>query len=271
MSSKDLSKQLRQVADVHPFLSTSDLIKEFQNVSPLQVEESLEECVEQGFLLRLPLSGHECYISAVQESHWMRIVSKELETYHKLFPLRQGQPREDLLSRLSKHLRGQFRLELSGPQTTVLLDLWTKKEILRVDERTVSLTGHEVKISGAQKKAEAKLAQRMTTDSFSPPARSIVLELLGGDQALLEFLLESGAYVAVNREVVYSREALLALQDQVVQYLLVNNKATMAELRDLLGISRKYVQALLEYMDASVVTRREGEVRTLMEEKKKDS
>ena len=55
-----------------------------------------------------------------------------------------------------------------------------------------------------------------------------------------------------------------------MQYLSTHGTATLAELRDLLGTSRKYVQPLLEYMDASLITRREGETRTLTERKKKE-
>jgi selenocysteine-specific elongation factor len=38
---------------------------------------------------------------------------------------------------------------------------------------------------------------------------------------------------------------------------------TLAEVRDLLGSSRRYVQALLEHLDAIGVTVREGEARRL--------
>jgi selenocysteine-specific elongation factor len=40
-------------------------------------------------------------------------------------------------------------------------------------------------------------------------------------------------------------------------------KITVAETRDLLGTSRRYVLALLEHLDASGVTRREGDYRVL--------
>jgi len=40
-------------------------------------------------------------------------------------------------------------------------------------------------------------------------------------------------------------------------------QVTLAEVRDLLGTTRKYVQALLEHLDAIGVTVREGDARKL--------
>jgi selenocysteine-specific elongation factor len=42
-----------------------------------------------------------------------------------------------------------------------------------------------------------------------------------------------------------------------------NEQATLAKVRDLLGKTRKYVQALLEHLDAIGVTAREGDARRL--------
>jgi selenocysteine-specific elongation factor len=40
-------------------------------------------------------------------------------------------------------------------------------------------------------------------------------------------------------------------------------KITLAEVRDLLGTSRKYAQALLEHLDATGMTLRDGDYRRL--------
>jgi selenocysteine-specific elongation factor len=47
------------------------------------------------------------------------------------------------------------------------------------------------------------------------------------------------------------------------QYLLKHDKMTVAEARDLFNTSRKYVLALLEQLDATGMTRREGDYRML--------
>ena len=50
---------------------------------------------------------------------------------------------------------------------------------------------------------------------------------------------------------------------KVQEMLLQKEKITLAEVRDLLGTSRKYAQALLEHLDAISVTVRDGDFRRL--------
>ena len=50
---------------------------------------------------------------------------------------------------------------------------------------------------------------------------------------------------------------------KVQEMLRQNEKITLAEVRDLLGTSRKYAQALLEHLDAIGVTIRDGDFRRL--------
>jgi selenocysteine-specific elongation factor len=45
--------------------------------------------------------------------------------------------------------------------------------------------------------------------------------------------------------------------------LIQNGKITLAEVRDLFSTSRKYAQALLEHLDSSGFTVREGDYRKL--------
>lgn len=46
-------------------------------------------------------------------------------------------------------------------------------------------------------------------------------------------------------------------------YLAKNDKITVADARDLYGTSRRYVLALLEHLDTTGVTKREGDYRVL--------
>jgi selenocysteine-specific elongation factor len=47
-------------------------------------------------------------------------------------------------------------------------------------------------------------------------------------------------------------------------HLKANGKITLGEARDLLHTSRKYAQALMEYLDGRKITRRVGDDRVLM-------
>ncbi len=270
MSSQDLSTQLAQIVTGSPFQTVSNLLSEFPMESHSEVNTALHSCLRQGLLLEVPLSPHEGFVSAEDEANWLGVATSELETYHHQNPLRQGQPSEDLLSRLALHMRRKLKQKIEPSHLAALLNYWTSKSLFKVERGIVSLNGHEVRFSKKQEHAAAKLALSMQSNPFSPPAKSAMLECLDNDEALLEALLDSGPYITAGNDIVFSESAIFTMQDRVTQYISAHGTATLAELRDLLGTSRKFVQALLEYMDANLITRREGETRTLTERKKKE-
>jgi selenocysteine-specific elongation factor len=57
--------------------------------------------------------------------------------------------------------------------------------------------------------------------------------------------------------------ALAELAERVVAICERDGRVTVAGVRDELGSSRRYVQALLEHLDAERVTRREGDAHVL--------
>jgi selenocysteine-specific elongation factor len=53
------------------------------------------------------------------------------------------------------------------------------------------------------------------------------------------------------------------MREGVVDLIRSEGSATIAQVRDLFGTSRKYAVALMEYLDQERVTRRVGDVRVL--------
>jgi len=63
--------------------------------------------------------------------------------------------------------------------------------------------------------------------------------------------------------VVFAASAYDEMERRVTAYIKEKGKVTLAEVRDLFGTSRKYAQALLEYLDEKKITRRIGDERVL--------
>jgi selenocysteine-specific elongation factor len=53
------------------------------------------------------------------------------------------------------------------------------------------------------------------------------------------------------------------MQSRITARVKQNGKITLGEVRDMFGSSRKYVQALLEYLDREKVTKRVGDDRVI--------
>jgi selenocysteine-specific elongation factor len=99
-----------------------------------------------------------------------------------------------------------------------------------------------------------ELERRLRAAGIEPPPDS---ELDPGDLAALR---EAGRAIRVTKSMHYHRDALAELRARVIALAEGNGGAvTLAQLRDDLGSSRKFAQALLEHFDAERLTIRRGE------------
>jgi selenocysteine-specific elongation factor len=79
----------------------------------------------------------------------------------------------------------------------------------------------------------------------------------------LRRLVAAGQAVRVGRNLHFHPEPLAELEARVIALCERDGSATIASVRDELGTSRKYAQALLEHLDGERVTRRVGDAHTL--------
>ena len=87
---------------------------------------------------------------------------------------------------------------------------------------------------------------------------------VGIARKVLGKLAADGRIVRVNSEMHFSAGAMDQAKALVSERLTAHPEgATAAELREVLGVSRKYAIPLLEYFDAQGITKRDGDVRTL--------
>ncbi|HKT38395.1 MAG TPA: SelB C-terminal domain-containing protein, partial [Ktedonobacterales bacterium] len=94
-----------------------------------------------------------------------------------------------------------------------------------------------------------------------PPTRPEVEEALGAGVTAL--LIEQGQLVKVTDIILLDRDAYAEAIRRVVAHLRAHNTLTVAEARDLLGTTRKYMLAIFEHLDERRITRRNGDDRLL--------
>ena len=95
-------------------------------------------------------------------------------------------------------------------------------------------------------------------------------ELGDGAEAALAELRAAGRVVRLDRTMHVHREVLDALRDRVAAIIAAEDSITLARLRDELGTSRRYAQALLEGLDADRVTLRLPDDRRVLRRKRAD-
>lgn len=79
----------------------------------------------------------------------------------------------------------------------------------------------------------------------------------------LRLLESAGQIVRVGRNLHFHPEPLAEFEARVVDLIERDGQATIAGVRDELATSRKYAQALLEHLDRTKVTRRDGDAHVL--------
>lgn len=118
-----------------------------------------------------------------------------------------------------------------------------------------------------EQQAAEKIAARLKDAGTTPPA---VEDLLGGLAVkdavawrALGALAEAGRAVRVGDQFAFDEHAYAALEQAAAEYLRAHGQATVSELKDALGVSRKYAVPLMEHFDATGLTKREGDLRSL--------
>ncbi|MEW6094335.1 MAG: selenocysteine-specific translation elongation factor [Chloroflexota bacterium] len=211
-------------------------------------ESALQELVDSKKIVKL----ENVLIAAPQFETIRQTVVATLVAYHKEYPLRRGMPREELKSKLKLQPRA-FNLAI-----TRLIELGI---LSAPAQPSISLPSHKVRFSPPQQVKVDKLLAQFAAAPFAPPSVKECQAETGED--VFAALLDSGDLVAVSDEVVFRKSDYETMVEKIRQAIAQKGQITLAEVRDLLGTSRKYVQALLEFLDAEGVTVRVGEARKL--------
>ena len=181
---------------------------------------------------------------------WNGVVERtqqSLEAYYGQFPLRRGAPKEELRSRLGMTAQ-VFNLTFARLQ---------EQSVVEEDGALVRLPGYEPTLSYEQDKQVNAYIRTLEAEPFSPPTDA------PPDDEVLNLLDEQGKVVRVSETVVYSAEAYEQMVGIISEYIRENGEISVANVRDVLGTSRKYALALMDYMDHKRITRRVGDARVL--------
>ena len=170
-----------------------------------------------------------------------------LGEYHRQFPLRPGAPKEELRSRLN----------LNPQVFNDVMKLLNEAGVIHLGESTVRLPDHTPSLGDAQRKTVDDYLHRLDSDPFSPPTDIPI------DSEVVNLLDDEGKVVKVSETVVFSATAYREMVDRISTHLGERGEITVADVRDLLGTSRKYALALMDHLDHVRITRRVGDVRVL--------
>src|SRR5213076_1091025 len=109
---------------------------------------------------------------------------------------------------------------------------------------------------------EKRIREALTGQPFDPPSRKTI-ESDPQARQVVRFLIENGDVTELALDVVLLRESFERMKSQVAEFISDRGPATVSELRQALGSSRRVMVPLLERLDRDGVTRRVGDKRML--------
>ncbi len=210
--------------------------------------DALDELLENGKLIKI---DDELFAAL---PHWNDLHDKTLqivESYHKNFPLRRGIPREELKS----------RLKLSARVFNGVVTYYVIRNTLVETNYFISIPSHEVRFDNGQQVKVQALMRKFAQSPFSPP--SVKECQAETDEEIVNALIEKNELVAVSQDVVFRKADYDEMVAKIRTALEQKGQISLAEVRDLFDTSRKYAQALLEHLDTTGVTMRDGDFRKL--------
>ncbi|HEY7875713.1 MAG TPA: selenocysteine-specific translation elongation factor [Actinomycetota bacterium] len=184
-------------------------------------------------------------VSARRLAELQKGLRDALGAHHRARPLERGPSRE--VARAATALESREFDALIGITPDVV-----------EDGAIVRLEAHRVELAPQEQRARDELVGRIEASGFQPP----FAKDLGGDPALVRALVDAGELVRIGDFYLTRRRADDAIA-RVRSAIEERGPLTVAEIRDLLGTSRKYAVPLCEWLDATSVTRRQGDVRAL--------
>jgi selenocysteine-specific elongation factor len=224
------------------------------------VGEAVERLVASGALVSVPVGPRRTATVPLETVRGLedRVV-RLLGRLHRARPRLTTLPRSWLASPLAD----------LGSDSLVAAILERLRAAGRVvgDARSVALADFAPKLSHGERKLKLEIAEAFRTGGFSPPDVADWTAKAGNRApAILELfalLRDEETLVELAPGLFLDREFEIEMRKRVATHLGDGRGMTVAELRDLLGTTRKFAVPLAEYLDRIALTRREGDLRFL--------
>ena len=250
--------QLVQLVAEHGHsLPTLEKLAAPQNLDREELGRSLEELTSAGKVLQ-PLPGR--YLAAsVFDAIWDSCRGL-LEQYHRQNPLHAGMKVAELRQKLLKNTD-------QAVADAILAALAREGKIKAVADR-YALADFAVHLTKRQSAIREKLLQTYRKAGLEVPGLDEVIASFppaeqGDCRQVVESLVSGGGLVMLTPQLCLHSQVYAQVCDKTRDFMAEHQELTLEEFRDLLGTSRKYALAVLEYYDKNKILKKDGDVRRL--------
>ncbi|RME41183.1 MAG: selenocysteine-specific translation factor [Planctomycetota bacterium] len=183
---------------------------------------------------------------------WMR-------RFHEIHPDQPGKPVDSVVGYLDR---------LTGRNLgRALFEDFERQGVIRRRERFVSLKEFSPSLSAADQRLLSEMVEEIRRGGFQPPLLDALSIKERADrkrwERLASLAVASGELVPIAPKLYLHRDWEARLRQQVAELIRSEGGVTVAQVREALQSSRKYVVPFLEYLDRIGWTKRSGDLRYL--------
>ncbi|WP_213818400.1 selenocysteine-specific translation elongation factor [Garciella nitratireducens] len=241
------------------YLSLNEIQKR-TGISYQELEKNYENLQEENRIIVLSISGkkylfHMNYIKDIDEK-----LQAYLNKFHQTYPLKKGASKEEIRNKILNAAPGKIAEQL--------LKFLEKKGKISIHQETISLRGFTVELSTEQKQIANVIEKSFKQGKFNPPNKKVWLNNQENSkeyEQVFEAFIDWGILVKITEEIYFHKDSYELAKRKLQNYFQEHKEIDVATFRDLLGTSRKYAIALLEYFDQKKFTKRIRDIRVVNE------
>ncbi len=210
-------------------------------------------------LARLKVAGETAFITTGALEALVVMVERELLAFHEAQPNATGIA--------TAALRDKVDRRLTQRAFDALLETAVERGCAVTEKGQVRHPKAAVSALAEERAAQTALVRLVAQDGFAPRTVEAWAAEAGVNpgvaRKVLNRMASDGAIVRISSDMYFDASAVGSIRERIVAHLSEHGSAPTSELRDVIGVSRKYVIPLLEHFDSIGLTRFENDQRSL--------
>jgi selenocysteine-specific elongation factor len=164
-------------------------------------------------------------------------------------------------------LRSQLAADLAPKVFRAVVEQLAAQQVLVRTDSLVRLPTHTTGLDRGEVRIAEQVVAALSAAGFTPPdAKQLATDLATAAPHLGEILVElerAGRVARAAPDLYFAADAVERARDLIRAHVAQHGEITAAAFRDLIGASRKFSIALLNYFDRTGFTLRLGDIRKL--------
>ena len=193
----------------------------------------------------------------IDKNYWQEQKTKfmnRLNQEYELYPLQTGFPLNKFQS---------YFYYLKPEIFSNLISFLINANKIGLEKGIIFLLSRKPKISSQQKILISKILKILKDNPTNPPNEKILISQIAGGKEIIDFLIQEGEIIKLSEGILLESKNYDIMKNKLIDFLKINGSISIAQVRELLGISRKYIIPLLNKLDKEKITQRKENVRIL--------